>query len=111
MASRRRGGDPRQALAGMDGDNVVDLTSEGEPQAGADAEAQATTPQEQETAPEEQQAAAGEHAPAETDQPPAEVPAAKAPDVGLEAAAETELGDGSQPAAHLGADVSEVGVD
>jgi N utilization substance protein A len=113
--SRYCGLELHQALAAIDSDNVVDLTSEGEPQAGADAEAQATAPQERETAPQEQQAAAGEHAPAETDQTPAEVPAAQAPDVapdaGLEAAAETELGDGSQPAAHLGADVSEVGVD
>ena len=35
----------------------------------------------------------------------------KAAGVEAKAAAETELGDGSQPAAHLGLDLSEVGVD
>src|SRR5947208_2029328 len=104
--SRYCGLELHQALAAIDSDNVVDLASEGEPQAGA-AEAQDAAPQ--------ARAAAHEQPPAPADQPPAEALAAAAPDVapdaGLEAAAETELGDGSQPAAHLGADVSEVAAD
>ena len=119
--SRYCGLELHQALAAIDSDNVVDLASEGEPQTGAAAEAQNAVAEQAPVAAEAQdaapevQAAAHEQPPAAADQTSAEALAPTAadvaPDAGLEAAVEAELGDGSRPAAHLGADVSEVAAD